>query len=572
MRYKEYLLSDFFDIRTTKSVDKSKVEFRNNAPYDFIGRTSTDWGVQGRLNRLEFAPNPKDSFSLVQVGETVALWRENEWYASQNLFILKPKKLKIKDVFLYFQAIINKEMSSYGNDYNSYPTMKSLNKTNILLPVKTTLVPDFESLEILAGGGIDMSNIDTSSWKEFKLGELFDIENTWVYGKNKQYHSQLKSKTVNSIAVVSGVTTNNGINYYTEDVLDDNEIYNDCLTISTRGEYSGSVFYHDYPFVLANNILAMPMPELSKEAKLFIATVIQALPFGGYGNYPTKDKLKEATIKLPVKESEEIDWDYMQERISELEQERISELEQYLIAAGLNDYELTDEDKEILATKLTDGGALQSSTSVNGCLKEARMFKVRDLFEIQKVTHKLSKEDLSEEYDYPTYSSDTSNNGIIGYSNNPEFLCNEITPAYLIFGDHTRTFNIARKSFSVIDNVKVFIPCSNSDDVLLYITTKWKKQIPNLGYARHWKIAKNCELFLPIQIDSQNNPIIDSTHMYHPHGYIPDWEYMEKYIKATEKIVIRDVVDWKNEMIEKTKEVVANRSDASQDIQPLDAQ
>ena len=33
-------------------------------------------------------------------------------------------------------------------------------------------------------------------------------------------------------------------------------------------------------------------------------------------------------------------------------------------------------------------------------------------------------------------------------------------------------------------------------------------------------------------------------------------EYMEKYIKATEKVVVRDVVDWKDEMIKKTKEVV----------------
>ena len=76
---------------------------------------------------------------------------------------------------------------------------------------------------------------------------------------------------------------------------------------------------------------------------------------------------------------------------------------------------------------------------------------------------------------------------------------------------------------------------------------------------------------MPIQIDSQNNPIIDSTHMYHPHGYIPDWEYMEKYIKATEKVVIRDVVEWKNEIIEKTKEVV-ECSDATQEAQPTNAQ
>lgn len=154
MKMKKYLLSDFFDISTTKSVDKNKIEFKNNAPYDFIGRTSTDWGVQGTVDRLDFVPNPKDSFSLVQVGETVALWREREWYASQNLFLLKPKVSKIKDTFLYFQAVINKEMSSYGNAYNSYPTMKSLNKTSILLPVTTKYIPDFDSLDILIGGGI----------------------------------------------------------------------------------------------------------------------------------------------------------------------------------------------------------------------------------------------------------------------------------------------------------------------------------------------------------------------------------------------------------------------------------
>lgn len=399
-----------------------------------------------------------------------------------------------------------------------------------------------------------MSNIDTPSWKEFKLGELFDIENTWNYGKNKQYKSQLKDKIGDSIAVVSGITTNNGINYYTEDIFDDTEIYNDCLTISTRGEYSGSVFYHDYPFVLANNILTMPMPGLSKEAKLFMAAVIQALPFGGYGNYPTKDKLKESIIKLPVKEVEEIDWEYMQERIAELEQERIAELEQYIIATGLNDYELTDEDKDILATSGFGHYKKQDYKNATMICKE---FKVGDLFELQKVSNKLAKEDLSDEYEYPAYSSDTCNNGIIGYTDNPEFICDDTTPVYIAFGDHTRTFNIARKSFSVLDNVKVLIPCYNNDEVLLYLISEWRKQIPNLGYARHWKVAKNSTLSLPVQTDISCNPVIDQNYIYHPDGYIPDWTYMEKYIRAIEKVVIKDVVDYKDSIIAKTKEIVA---------------
>lgn len=37
-----------------------------------------------------------------------------------------------------------------------------------------------------------------------------------------------------------------------------------------------------------------------------------------------------------------------------------------------------------------------------------------------------------------------------------------------------------------------------------------------------------------------------------------DWKYMEKYIKATEKAVIKDVIDWKDEKIRLTKEVVNN--------------
>ena len=108
---------------------------------------------------------------------------------------------------------------------------------------------------------------------------------------------------------------------------------------------------------------------------------------------------------------------------------------------------------------------------------------------------------------------------------------------------------------------------------ILILKSEWLKKYPKVGeyvatylkknnqrYTYSSKISKDrlndTIISLPIQTDSQNNPIIDSTHMYHPHGYIPDWKYMEKYIKATEKVVIRDVVEWKNEMIKKTKEVV----------------
>ena len=50
------------------------------------------------------------------------------------------------------------------------------------------------------------------------------------------------------------------------------------------------------------------------------------------------------------------------DRVAELEKDRVAELENYLIASGLNDYELTEEDKSVLAAKLVDGGGYYHKT------------------------------------------------------------------------------------------------------------------------------------------------------------------------------------------------------------------
>ena len=63
-------------------------------------------------------------------------------------------------------------------------------------------------------------------------------------------------------------------------------------------------------------------------------------------------------------------------------------------------------------------------------------------------------------------------------------------------------------------------------------------------------------VMLPIQVDINNNPKTDPTHKYHKDGYIPDFEFMERYIKAMQKVVIVDVVKYKDEVIEKTKSIV----------------
>lgn len=137
-------------------------------------------------------------------------------------------------------------------------------------------------------------------------------------------------------------------------------------------------------------------------------------------------------------------------------------------------------------------------------------YKTSELFTPQKITNMLSKEDLSEKFTFPAYSSESTNNGIIGYTDSPEFICDDEHPVFVTFGDHTRSFNIATKSFSVLDNVKVLLPSIHNIRCLLWIITAWQKQIPNLGYARHWKIAKNCTVELPTKNDKIDFDFMES--------------------------------------------------------------
>lgn len=121
--------------------------------------------------------------------------------------------------------------------------------------------------------------------------------------------------------------------------------------------------------------------------------------------------------------------------------------------------------------------------------------KIDDILKNIPIRKKLKKSILKEG-EYPVYSSETKNNGIFGYHEEYEFNADYEKPL-IVFGDHTRSINIVHEKFSVLDNVKVLgINVENID--VNYIKYEWEKLIPDLGYARHWKVARNVKIKIPI--------------------------------------------------------------------------
>ena len=222
-------------------------------------------------------------------------------------------------------------------------------------------------------------SFETEEWRyrEFIIENLFNSQNGDFFIKKEHINNQ-------GIDVVTAGDTDYGI-------LGKSDIKAKVFSGNTiTVDMFGSVKYRsdEYKMVTHARVFSLKCfyDGFNEEIGLFITTCLQKrLCAFEYSNMCSWKKIRNLSISLPILTGLETnqpiidetcqyhkdgfipDWKYMQERIKELEQERIKELEQerikeleqYLIVTGLNDYELTEEDKEILATKLFDGGAIR---------------------------------------------------------------------------------------------------------------------------------------------------------------------------------------------------------------------
>ena len=152
--------------------------------------------------------------------------------------------------------------------------------------------------------------VDTSSWGEFVVGELFDVKLS--DGDNKP-----KELPKGNIPLISTGSTNNGVAGTFES---DTIIFPaDSFTINMFGQ----AFYQPKPFQTVShghvNIL-IPNFKNNQNIGLFIVTALNAqCQTYSFAEMLTSKKVQAESIKLPIKPSadpenytqDDIDWDYM---------------------------------------------------------------------------------------------------------------------------------------------------------------------------------------------------------------------------------------------------------------------
>lgn len=364
-------------------------------------------------------------------------------------------------------------------------------------------------------------------FKEFRLDEIFEISGSKTTPKLK-----LEEIGLGKFPYVTTQATSNGIagfyNFWTEK--------GNCITIDSA--VLGTAFYQKENFSASDHVeILRPKFKINEKVALYFATLLnrmaRVLDYS-YGKKRSQKALKNEKILLPTLGGE-INFSFMEKFIEELDA--------YLRATGLKNYELTQSEKSALVKfdEFSRRGGV------------AREFKIGDLFEKLPAPYvgkgnkfeAVSKE-RTDEYCIPVVYAKFGDNGIMYWAKQGDFIThknvlsviyNGAIAAGLVYAQPYETGILAESYFVKLKDIEVSFRTNLFLQKVLehFLYPKYSRE-----YLATWSgKVENEKIILPTN---------DS-------GEI-DYEFMENFIKAIEKLVIKEVVLWADAKINATKSVI----------------
>ena len=370
-----------------------------------------------------------------------------------------------------------------------------------------------------------MSSIE---WGEFRLGDLFEVNSSKKIFHANTLENIYNEQISNSLPYVVRTTKNNGIVGY----INENQIYaNEANTLSFAQD-TFTVFYQKQKYFTGNKVKVLKSKFDLKNSNVMhflVACFQKVLANLSWGDGSTVTSIQQIKIQLPINKDGDIDFEFMESFVAELEAERVAELEAYLAAASLKDYELT-------AAELS---ALSKFENYNW-----GEFRIGDLFEIKTPKKRFDANKIKFGGLYPYVVRTSTNNGIRGYiTENTDFLNEKNT---ISFGQDTATMFYQKSEYFTGDKIKVFKlkDYELNSKIANFLISVMTKAFSNFSWGSssfNVKILNEVKILLPL---NKNGEI--------------DFEFMNNFIKAIEKLVIKDVVLYADNKIKATKSIVSS--------------
>lgn len=301
----------------------------------------------------------------------------------------------------------------------------------------------------------------------------------------------------------------------------------------------GYPFYrqHEYKMVTHARVFSLtPKFNLNENQGLFISTAFHFLHKKfGYENMCSWEKIKNESILLPIK-GNEINFDFMDSFMNKLKAEQLArlkakhqeELKAYLSITGVKNYELTDEEQEII------------KNYENLPFKD---FSISSLF-TTKNTGNIQANNITENSGkYPYLCASAENNAVNTYITYDKRYIDKGNCIFI--GGKTFVVTYQEKDFFSNDSHNLIMRLKDetkrTKDIQLFIATCVKK---SLSYKYSWG-------------NSISNRKIKSDVISLPYlGQNPNYNLMPIFISAIKKLIIKDIVLHADQEINAAREVI----------------
>lgn len=350
----EFVVGELFDVHPTKAYKLKNSELLTTSGKNpVVVNSSYNNGIGGYTDQELTESGGILTFSDTTSGADTLFFQEKPFVGYPHVQGMYPNAFQLTtNVAKFMIASLRASINKYSWNYTNKLTRTFITSTTIKLPLKSSTDPsnytqddiDWDYMEAVMNRVTEKAKerlanlsqptdkkktpVDTSSWGEFVVGELFDKCDLKRIKPDFNKHSDLSSTSSEefNLPLINAKVGNNGIMYYGRS--SDWESETMTLDIVQNGAASTGLVYAQpqatgvlwdaYQIKLKPNV----HQNLTVSQLLFLATTTQASIQNkfSYENKAIWNKVKAETIKLPLKPSanpsnytqDDIDWDYME--------------------------------------------------------------------------------------------------------------------------------------------------------------------------------------------------------------------------------------------------------------------
>lgn len=331
-----------------------------------------------------------------------------------------------------------------------------------------------------------MSDLNTNTWKYFKIIDLFDISN----GKRlTRANMAFGGKT----PYIGSIASNNGVfSYIKQEPIDKGN----SISVAYNGSI-GETFYQPKPFWGTDDInILKPKFKLNSYIALFLCPIIKQEKYRfNYGRKWNIKRMKQTKIKLPITVDGKPDFEFMENYIENLPAfKKLEEAENLQESIIDNRYELNTNNWQYF--KLDD---IFDDISENGKCNNSKLLKKGN--------------------DINYIGAKKNNNGVISKVKKINNLITKGNCIVLISnGQGSAGYSLYQPGdFIGSSSLKIGRMKNLNQFIALFIVTVLDLERFKYSFGRSWntKRIKNTRIKLPVNSNGK-----------------PDFEFMENYIKS----------------------------------------